>query len=181
MNRRLVRLRLRSEKLANATAFAVAAAVMLVPANFLPVLTTQNAGHSRTDTIFSGTVELWRQGLWAIAVIVFIASIAIPVFKLIGLGWLLFCAHRGANYDARQLTRLYGALDFIGRWSMLDVFLVAFLSGIVRFGSFSTVEPRSGIIAFAIAVVLTVLATHAFDPRVLWRSGDKSVPALPSL
>lgn len=179
MNRR--RLRLRSEKLANATAFAVAAAVMLVPANFLPVLTTQKSGHSRTDTILSGTVELWRQGLWVIAAIVFIASIAIPILKLAGLGWLLFCAHRGATHNARRLTRLYGALDFIGRWSMLDVFLVAFLSGIVRFDAFSTVEPRSGIIAFAIAVVLTVLATHAFDPRVLWRGGDKSTLTLPSL
>jgi paraquat-inducible protein A len=179
MNRR--RPRLRSEKLANATAFAIAAAVMLVPANFLPVLTTQNSGQSRTDTIFSGTVELWRQDLWAIAVIVFVASIVIPVLKLVGLGWLLLQARRGALRDARRLTRLYGALDFIGRWSMLDVFLVAFLSGVVRFGAFSTVEPRSGIVAFAIAVILTVLATHAFDPRVLWRGSSTAAPELPAL
>lgn len=167
MKRRLPRLR--SEKLANATAFAVAAAVMLVPANVLPVLATQTSGRSRTDTIFSGTVELWRQGLWVIAAIVFVASIVIPVLKLAGLAWLLLNARRGTTRDARRLTRLYGALAFIGRWSMLDVFLVAFLSGVVRFGAFSTVEPRSGIVAFAIAVILTVLATHAFDPRVLWR------------
>ena len=173
MNRR--RLRLRSEKLANATALSVAAAAMLVPANFLPVLTTENSGQSRTDTIFSGTVELWRQGLWFIAAIVFIASIVIPVLKLVGLAWLLIQARRGGSRDARRLTRLYGALDFIGRWSMLDVFLVAFLSGVVRFGFFSTVEPRSGIAAFAIAVILTVLATHAFDPRVLWRDARSAV------
>ena len=175
------RLHLRSEKLANATAFSVAAVVMLVPANFLPVLATQTSGQSRTDTIFSGVVELWRQDLWVIAVIVFVASIVIPVLKLAGLGWLLFKARRGPARDARRLTRLYGALDFIGRWSMLDVFLVAFLSGLVRFGVFSNVEPRSGIVAFAIAVVLTVLATHAFDPRVLWRGGSNPVPALPKL
>jgi paraquat-inducible protein A len=175
------RLHLRTEKLANATAFAIAAAIMLVPANFLPILTTQTSGRSRTDTIFSGTVELWNQGLWAIAAIVFIASIVIPLLKLVGLGWLLLQARRGAMRNARQLTRLYGALDVIGRWSMLDVFLVAFLSGVVRFGVFSTVEPRSGIVAFAIAVVLTVLAMHAFDPRVLWRSGSKEQPALPTL
>jgi paraquat-inducible protein A len=171
--------RLRSEKLANATALSIAAAVMLVPANFLPVLSTQNAGRTRTDTIFSGVAELWRQDLWVLAAIVFVASIVIPVLKLAGLGWLLLQARRGAIRDARRLTRLYGALDFIGRWSMLDVFLVAFLSGLVRFGIFSTVEPRSGIIAFAIAVVLTVLATHAFDPRVLWRARPHVVPALP--
>lgn len=175
------RLRLRSDKLANATAFAVAATVMLIPANFLPILTTQTSGRVRTDTIFSGTVELWRQNLGVLAAIVFVASIVIPVLKLAGLGWLLFKARRGGLRDARRLTRLYGALDFIGRWSMLDVFLVAFLSGVVRFGSFSTVEPRSGIVAFAIAVVLTVLATHAFDPRVLWRGAPDSAPALPSL
>lgn len=175
------RLRLRSEKLANATAFTVAAAVMLIPANFLPILSTQTSGHRRTDTIFSGTVELWRQGLWVIAAIVFVASIVIPVLKLAGLGWLLLQARRGPPRDARRLTRLYGVLDFIGRWSMLDVFLVAFLSGIVRFGAFSTVEPRNGIIAFAIAVILTVLATHAFDPRVLWRGASRSEAALPAL
>lgn len=175
------RLRLRSEKLANATAFSVAAVVMLVPANFLPILTTQTSGRVRTDTIFSGTVELWRQDLWVLAVIVFVASIVIPVLKLAGLGWLLFNARRGTTRDARQLTRLYGALDFIGRWSMLDVFLVAFLSGVVRFGAFSTVEPRSGIVAFAIAVVLTVLATHAFDPRVLWRGKTHLVSSISPL
>jgi len=165
--------RLRSEKLANATAFSIAATVMLVPANLLPVLTTQTSGVSRTDTIFSGIVELWRRGLEAIAAIVFIASIVIPILKLVGLGWLIFQAHRGPIRGARELTRLYAALDFIGRWSMLDVFLVAFLSGVVRFGAFSTVEPRSGIVAFAMAVVLTVLATHAFDPRILWRKQSK--------
>jgi paraquat-inducible protein A len=175
------RLRLRSEKLANSTAFAIAAAVMLVPANCLPILTTQTSGDSRTDTIFSGILELWRQDLWAIALIVFVASIVIPILKLVGLGWLLFNTRRGRLRDPRKLTRLYGALDFIGRWSMLDVFLVAFLSGVVRFGAFSTVEPRSGIVAFALAVVLTVLATHAFDPRVLWRSGPSAPAPLPTL
>ncbi len=174
-----LRLRLRSEKLANATALSIAAAVMLVPANFLPVLTTETSGHRRTDTIFSGVVELWRQDLWAIAVIVFVASIVIPILKLVGLSWLLVKARRGPVRDARRLTRLYGALDFIGRWSMLDVFLVGFLSGVVQFGVFSNVEPRRGIVAFAIAVVLTVLATHAFDPRVLWRGGSNSILALP--
>ena len=163
------RLRLRSEKLANATAFSLAAAVMLVPANLLPIVTTQTSGAARTDTIFSGIVELWRQDLQVISVIVFVASMVIPILKLVGLAWLLIQARRGTTRNPRRLTRLYGVLDFIGRWSMLDVFLVAFLSGVVRFGVFSTVEPRSGIIAFAIAVVLTVLATHAFDPRVLWR------------
>jgi paraquat-inducible protein A len=159
---------LRSGASANAGALAAAAAAMLVPANLLPVLNTQVSGVSRTDTIFTGIVELWRQGLWAIALVVFLASMLIPVLKLAGLAWLLLATRGRARHDARRLTQIYLALDFIGRWSMLDVFLVGFLAGLVRFGALTTVEPRSGIAAFAIAVVLTILATKMFDPRVLW-------------
>jgi paraquat-inducible protein A len=162
----------------SAGALAVAAAVMLVPANLLPVLTTANSGRLRSDTIFSGAVELWRQGLGAIAVIVFTASIIIPFLKLTGLGWLIFSVRRGAPRNPRQLTRIYAAIEFIGRWSMLDVFLAAFLTGLVQFGDLSMVEARSGIVAFASAVVLTVLATEAFDPSVIW-GGPQPGPAAP--
>jgi paraquat-inducible protein A len=166
----------RFQSTSTAAALALTAAILLVPANLLPVLNTETSGNNRSDTIFSGAVELWRQGLWVIAVIVFTASIVIPVLKLAGLGWLLLSVRRGACGDPRRLTRIYAALDFIGRWSMLDVFLAAFLMGLVQFGEFSTVTPRGGIVAFAAAVVLTVLATRAFDPRVLW----KGVPMSPS-
>ncbi len=159
-----------------AAALALAAAAMLVPANLLPVLSTRSSGSDRSDTIFSGCVELWRQGLWAIALIVFTASIVIPVLKLAGLVWLLAAARRGDPGQSRRLTRVYAALDFIGRWSMLDVFLAAFLTGLVQFGGLSTVTPRSGIVAFAAAVVLTVLATRAFDPRILWAGGPAPSP-----
>jgi len=153
-----------------AAAFALAAAAMLVPANVLPVLITAISGHERTDTIFSGTVGLAEDGLWVLAAIVFIASILIPLLKLVGLSWLLWAVRRGVRDPerARRLTRLHGVLNFIGRWSMLDVFLAAFLAGIVRFGSLATIEPGAGIVAFAAAVVLTMLATQAFDPRLLW-------------
>jgi len=157
-----------------AAALALAAAVMLVPANLLPVLTTESSGYNRSDTIFSGVVELWRQGMWVIAIIVFTASIIIPVLKLVGLGWLLLSARKGVSEDSRRLTRIYATLDFIGRWSMLDVFLAAFLAGLVQFGELSTVQPRGGIVAFAAAVVLTVLATQAFDPHLLWREAPSS-------
>jgi len=153
-----------------AAALALAAAVLLVPANVLPVLTTESSGSSRDDTIFSGAAELWRQGMWPIAVIVCTASILIPVLKLAGLAWLLLHSRPGATGNPRRLTRIYAALDFIGRWSMLDVFLAAVLTGLVQFGQFSTVTPRRGVIAFAAVVVLTVLATQAFDPRILWRN-----------
>jgi paraquat-inducible protein A len=156
-------------KRARSIALACAATFMLVPANILPVLSTQTPGQARTDTIFSGIVALHNGGLWAIGAIVFIASILIPALKLAGLAWLQWSTRHGPPLrHARGLTRLYSVLRFIGRWSMLDVFLVAFLSGAVRFGLFANVEPRAGIVAFAAAVVLTVLATAAFDPRALW-------------
>lgn len=170
------RLQARFRSTSTAAALALSAAIMLVPANLLPVLSTETSGRNRSDTIFSGTLSLWRHGLGAIAVIVFTASILIPVLKLVGLGWLLWCTHRGRG-DSRRLTRLYATLDFIGRWSMLDVFLVAFLAGLVQFGVLSTIEPRSGIVAFAAAVVLTMLATRAFDPRLLWPTSRFDLPS----
>jgi paraquat-inducible protein A len=159
---------LRTTKLSRSAALALAAAVMLVPANILPVVSTNTGGQPRTDTIMSGIISLWDDGMWAISAIVFVASILIPLLKLLGLGALLLAARRGHTKSSRRLTRLYAVLDFIGRWSMLDVFLVAFLAGAVQFGALATIEPRSGIVAFAAAVVLTVLATDAFDSRLLW-------------
>ena len=152
-----------------AMALGFAAGVLLLPANILPVLHTQIAGEVRTDTIYSGIVELWHSGLWALAVIVWIASFLVPIGKLVGLAILLRAATRGTR-QPRRLTRLYVVLDFIGRWSMLDVFLAAFLTGLVQFGLLARVEPRAGLAAFAAAVVLTMLATRAFDPRTLWPS-----------
>lgn len=168
---------LRSTKLSRATALAIAAAIMLVPANVLPVLSTKTGGMARTDTIMSGIRGLWDDGLWAISAIVFVASILIPLLKLVGLTCLLIAARRRSARYRRGLTRLYAVLDLIGRWSMLDVFLVAFLAGAVQFGVLASIEPRPGIVAFAAAVVLTVLATDAFDPRLLWAEPKTSPPA----
>jgi paraquat-inducible protein A len=164
-----------------ATALALAAAIMLVPANLLPVLTTDMSGNERNDTILSGALELWRDGLGAIAVIVITASIIIPIMKLVGLAWIILSVRRGPPQNARRLTRVYAALDFIGRWSMLDVFLAAFLTGLVQFGNLTRVEARSGIVAFASAVILTVLATQAFDPRCLWAGDAAAAPSPPPL
>jgi paraquat-inducible protein A len=149
-------------------AFTLAAAVMLIPANMLPILISDTGGIARIDTIYSGIVGLFESGLWPLALIVAIASLLIPFIKLAGLVILVIAARRRSTRHARPLTRLYAVLDFIGRWSMIDVFLVAFLTSAVRFGSLSTVQPGIGIVAFAAAVVLTILATHAFDPRTLW-------------
>ncbi len=158
-------------------AFALAAAIMLVPANCLPILTTDNTGVTRTDTIYSGMMGLYESGLWPLAVIVATASLIVPFAKLIGLACLIRSARRGRSVHAVRLTRLYAVLESIGRWSMLDVFLVAFLTSSVQFGALSSVRPRAGIFAFAAAVVFTILATRAFDPRLLWREPPADPPA----
>ena len=167
--------------LAWSAALALAAAAMLVPANLLPVMTMYVPGRSADDTtIYSGIVTLYERDMWGLAVIVFTASILVPFAKLLGLTWLLLAAWRGAGRQGRRLTRLYGALEFIGRWSMLDVFLVSLLCGLVQFGAFATVEPRPGIVAFAVAVVLTMLATQSFDPHLLWATRKPSAEGRPS-
>ncbi len=156
---------------------AVGAIVLLVPANVLPVMHMAIAGGPASDTtIFSGVALLCQDGLWGLAAIVFTASILVPFLKLGGLAWLVLHVHTGDLDQAPRLTRSYDTLDFIGRWSMLDVFLVAFLSGAVRFGRLANVEPRMGILAFAGAVILTMLATQAFDPRWLWQNETSTDP-----
>ena len=152
-----------------AAALSLAAVIMLVPAYALPVMHLGMAGRESSDTtIFSGVIQLWQQGFGGLAAIVFTASFLVPLLKLAGLAWLLVATWWPKARRARLLTRVYGSIDFIGRWSMLDIFLVAFLSGAVRFGRLATVQPRLGSLAFATVVVLTMLATQRFDPRVLW-------------
>jgi len=175
MKNRLRLLGLKSRS--TSAALATAAVVMLFPANLLPVLTTETSGDNRTDTIYSGAMELGHQGLWGLAAIVFTASILIPGLKLAGLACLLFSSPRPKGAEARRLTRIYAVLAFIGRWSMLDVFLAAFLVGLVQFGEFATVEARSGLVAFAAVVILTVLATETFDPREIWHESSQPSPS----
>jgi paraquat-inducible protein A len=147
---------------------------MLIPANVLPVMRFATAGTPpNITTIFGGVALLWNENLWALALIVFTASVAVPALKLGGLAWLLYAVRGGRRPNSRGLTRLYTLINAIGRWSMLDVFLVAFLTGAVRFHRLASVVPMKGIIAFASVVVLTMIATQLFDPRLLWDQSDE--------
>lgn len=159
-----------------AAALGLAALFALVPAYVLPVMSIERLGHTHADTIFSGVMKLWHQGLWGLALIVFTASLLVPLLKLTGLGLLLAAVRWPGLAPAAALARLHGVVHFIGRWSMLDIFLVAFLCGIVRFQGLATVEARPGAVAFGAAVVLTMLATAAFDPRLLH---DRTPPVSP--
>ncbi|WP_166267937.1 paraquat-inducible protein A [Marinobacter caseinilyticus] len=153
-------------------ALMLAALVLYAPANLLPIMHTQALQKDTSVTILSGVVELWQTGAWDIAVIIFVASIGVPVTKFLVLTLLLITVQRGNRRSRRERTLLYRALELIGYWSMLDVFVAALLSALVQFGLFGAIEPRIGILFFGLVVVLTMLATQSFDPRLIWDSPD---------
>ena len=149
-------------------ALAIAAAICYVPANILPVLTTQTLASSRSDTIMSGVAALYTSGSWPLALIVLIASVMIPLGKLAALTYLLISVRLGSANGTRDRTRLYRMIELIGRWSMLDVFVVAFVVALIQFQPVMASQPGPGLPFFAAVVVLTMLATTSFDPRLLW-------------
>lgn len=155
-------------------ALLIAALLMYIPANVLPIMRTASLGDVDDNTILSGIVELWVKGSPGLAVIVFCASILVPTLKFLALGTLLISSRRGSSWARRQRTQLYRAVELIGYWSMLDVFVVALLTALVRFGLFSLVEPLPGVVFFGLTVVLTMLASMCFDPRLIWDGKENS-------
>lgn len=149
-------------------ALLIAAYILYIPANLLTIMETGSIFSYRKDTIVSGVIELWRTGSWAIAVIVFIASVTIPLLKLISLTLLLVSVQRRSRWHPRQRTRLYRMVEFVGRWSMLDIYVVTILAALVQFGTIATVKAGPGALAFGAVVVLTMLASMQFDPRLIW-------------
>ena len=152
-----------------AWAFLIAAVILYIPANILPILHTGNLfGGTRTDTIMSGVAHLWETGSAGLAIIVFVASIVIPFGKILSLGFLLITTQRRSTWKPLLRTRIYRATHWIGRWSMTDIYVGATLVALVHLGPFANIEPGHGAIAFGAVVVLTMLATISFDPRILW-------------
>jgi paraquat-inducible protein A len=149
-------------------AYLIAAAICYVPANVLPVLTTTTATGTESDTILQGVVLLWSPTGWPLSVIVLVASIMIPSAKILALAHLLFTAQRGSVKHHAQHVRLYRMVEFIGRWSMVDVFVDTFTAALIQLQPLMSVEPGPGLIFFAAVVVLTMLAVESFDPRLIW-------------
>jgi paraquat-inducible protein A len=149
-------------------ALLLAAAVMYIPANFYPIMTTINLGKAKDNTILGGVAELWRTGDWPIAMIIFIASIVVPVVKLLVIAWLCLVIRRNDGLNAEKRTLLYRITEFVGRWSMVDVFAVALMVALIRGGSLMSINPGPAALAFCCVVVLTMLAAITFDPRLLW-------------
>ncbi|MBK1657089.1 paraquat-inducible protein A [Paracraurococcus ruber] len=151
-----------------AWALVAAATILYLPANAYPVMTVTYLGRGTPHTILGGAEDLLAAGLWPLALLVFIASIAVPVLKLLGLSVLLVASRRGAGGRLRDLTRLYRLVDLVGRWSMIDVFMLAVLVALVQAGVLATITPGPGAAAFAAVVVLTMLAAERLDPRLVW-------------
>ena len=151
------------------SALLAAAVVLYVPANTLPIMATASVVTGReSHTILGGIVELWQTGSWELALIVFIASIAVPILKIAALALLVFTARRKSRWRQAERASLYRLIETVGHWSMLDVFVVVLLVGIVQFGAFASVEPAAGLLAFGAVVVMTMLASASFDPRLIW-------------
>jgi paraquat-inducible protein A len=149
-------------------ALVIAAAIFYIPANALPVLTTTALGSTESDTIMGGVIFLYTSGSWPLALIVLVASVMIPLGKLVVLGYLLIQVQRGFVKNRHDSARMYRMVEFIGRWSMLDVFVDAFVVALVQLQPLMSVEPGPGVIFFMVVVVLTMLAAQTFDPRLLW-------------
>jgi paraquat-inducible protein A len=158
----------RPDSLRRTWALLSAAAILYIPANILPIMNTATLAHDRGDTILSGIVHFWLTGEWLIATVVFIASVMVPMLKLSALALLAFTSQRRSGWRTAERTTLYRVVESIGRWSMLDIFVIALTVSLVRFGTFGTVTAGPGALAFGAVVILTMMASMQFDPRLIW-------------
>ncbi|WP_239692580.1 paraquat-inducible protein A [Microbulbifer mangrovi] len=158
-------------------ALTITGALLLIPANILPVMTVIYLGSGDPSTIIGGAMELYHAGLWGIALIVFVASIAVPVMKLVGLVMLCLMVQRRWDVSPRQAMRIYRVVNAIGRWSLLDLFMISILVALVDMGAIAEVAAGAGSTAFATVVVVTMFAVRAFDPRLVWDVYEEKVSA----
>lgn len=149
-------------------AYLIAATILYIPANLLPVMYTHSLFGQEDDTIISGVLYFWNSGSPALAAIIFIASIMVPVLKLAALSLLAWTSQRRSRWRPLQRTLLYRIVEFVGRWSMLDIFVITLTVALVRFQSLAVITAGPGALAFCAVVVLTMLASMQFDPRLIW-------------
>ncbi|MFQ5974525.1 MAG: PqiA/YebS family transporter subunit [Alphaproteobacteria bacterium] len=149
-------------------ALVLTAVILYIPANVFPVMTVISFGRGEPDTILSGVKALIEANMWPLAAIVFFASITVPVLKLLGLTFLMLSVHRRSTWRPRDRTRLYRVIESVGRWSMIDIFMISILIALVKLGSIATIEPGVGATSFAGVVVITMIASMTFDPRLMW-------------
>ena len=161
------------ESIQKTWAWLITSAVLYFPANFLPITYNRFLGKESESTILGGAVTLWEHGDKPIAVVIFVASVLVPLGKMTVLAWMCLSVQMGSNFALTQKTKLYRVTEFVGRWSMIDVFVVAILVALIQLGNIMTVRPGVAAVAFAAMVVTTMLASLSFDPRLLWALGDE--------
>lgn len=160
--------RRKPQSLQRTWALVIAAAILYLPANLYPVMSVTSLGQTQADTILSGVLFLLHHGMWPLAIIVFTASIFVPLLKLLSLMFLLVSVQLGSHWRPRERTKLYRVTEAIGRWSMVDVYVVTILVALVRLGNLASIEARAGAVFFCAVVILTMLAAMSFDPRLIW-------------
>ncbi len=154
-------------------AFLLMGLVAYIPANIQPIMYTSSFGDNSQDTIFSGVLALGRSGSWFVAFVVFAASVIIPITKFVVIGGLALSLHFRWDMSEHTRHRLHTITEFIGRWSMIDVFVVAVLAALIQLGAILSIRPGIGITYFALSVVFTMLAATALDPRLIWDNKDR--------
>lgn len=149
-------------------AFLIAAYIMYIPANLLPIMTTTSLGHVQSDTIISGVIYLLVSGSWPLALIIFIASVFVPVLKLTILTYLVLSVQFKSQWRPGNRTQLYRITEAVGQWSMVDIYVVTLMVALVNIQGLAGVDAGPGAIAFGAVVVLTMIAAMVFDPRLIW-------------
>lgn len=149
-------------------ALIIAAFVFYIPANLLPITKVTSMGKVHSDTIMSGVIYLFNDGMWLIALVIFVASIFVPVAKLVIMTFLVISVQCRSTWRPKDRTTLYRITETIGRWSMVDIFVVTILVALVQLGALANFEAQSGVMFFAAVVVITMFAARSFDPRLIW-------------
>lgn len=162
-----------SKSIQETWAWLITSIVLYIPANFLPIMHTTFLGRTTENTIFGGVIALWHHGSYPIALVIFIASVFVPIGKILILTWLCISVQRQSSLALTQKTRLYRITEIIGRWSMVDVFVVGILVALIQLGAIMTILPGAAALAFAGMVATTMLAAIAFDPRLIWLAPNK--------
>ena len=156
-------------------AFLITGLLLYIPANLLPIMHTTTLGSKSANTILEGVMIFWQQGSYPIALIIFVASVLVPIGKMLALAWLCIgVAYSRFNAHQKHLV-LYRVTEFIGRWSMVDVFVVAILVALIQIGSLMTIVPGAAALAFAGMVISTMIAAHTFDPRLIWDQAEDEI------
>ena len=163
--------RRKPDSIARTWAFLIAALALYIPANTLPIMETASLFGFQRDTILSGILFLWRSGSWPLAIVVFIASFLVPLGKITTLSFLLVSVQRRSRQALRRRTQLYRIVELIGRWSMLDIFVVTLLVALVQVRALAQIRAEPGAVCFGAVVVLTMMAAFSFDPRLIWDAG----------